>query len=185
MDRCYIDYIFISLPIERHYVGPKNAVFWDVFTAVTAEDMPLQEPQSHPSWGISSLRTRKTQNLILKMGTICSSETSVLARPTRRNIQKGIRQFKILAGVLVVSLTEIFKVTDTRSELHLSSQKQFKFLPKFQVWTSFCCLRKYYYDCRCQRVRLPTSNKETLERFQYKLLRIIIDTPWYVPNTVM
>jgi hypothetical protein len=30
-----------------------------------------------------------------------------------------------------------------------------------------------------------TSNKEILERFQSKTLRMIVDTPWYVPNTVV
>jgi hypothetical protein len=30
-----------------------------------------------------------------------------------------------------------------------------------------------------------TSNIEILERFQYKLLRLIMDVPWYVPNTVI
>jgi hypothetical protein len=29
-----------------------------------------------------------------------------------------------------------------------------------------------------------TSNKEILERFQSKALRMIVDAPWYVPNTV-
>jgi hypothetical protein len=30
-----------------------------------------------------------------------------------------------------------------------------------------------------------TSNIETLERFQSKALRMIMDAPWYVPNTVI
>jgi hypothetical protein len=30
-----------------------------------------------------------------------------------------------------------------------------------------------------------TSNIEILERFQSKALRMIVDTPWYVPNTVI
>jgi hypothetical protein len=30
-----------------------------------------------------------------------------------------------------------------------------------------------------------TANIEILERFQSKALRIIVDTPWYVPNTVI
>jgi hypothetical protein len=30
-----------------------------------------------------------------------------------------------------------------------------------------------------------TSNTEILERFQSKALRIIVDAPWYVPNTVI
>jgi hypothetical protein len=30
-----------------------------------------------------------------------------------------------------------------------------------------------------------TSNKEILERFQSKALRMIVDAPWYVPNTVI
>jgi hypothetical protein len=29
-----------------------------------------------------------------------------------------------------------------------------------------------------------TSNTEILERFQSKVLRMIVDAPWYVPNTV-
>jgi hypothetical protein len=29
-----------------------------------------------------------------------------------------------------------------------------------------------------------TSNIEILERFQSKALRMIVDAPWYVPNTV-
>jgi hypothetical protein len=31
----------------------------------------------------------------------------------------------------------------------------------------------------------PTSNIEILERFQSKILRMIVDTPWHVPNTVI
>jgi hypothetical protein len=30
-----------------------------------------------------------------------------------------------------------------------------------------------------------TSNVEILERFQSKVLRLIVDTPWYVPNTII
>jgi hypothetical protein len=30
-----------------------------------------------------------------------------------------------------------------------------------------------------------TSNVEILERFQSKVLRLIVDAPWYVPNTVI
>jgi hypothetical protein len=30
-----------------------------------------------------------------------------------------------------------------------------------------------------------TSNKEILERLQSKALRMIVDAPWYVPNTVI
>jgi hypothetical protein len=30
-----------------------------------------------------------------------------------------------------------------------------------------------------------TSDTEILERFQSKVLRMIVDTPWYVPNTVI
>jgi hypothetical protein len=30
-----------------------------------------------------------------------------------------------------------------------------------------------------------TSNLEILERFQSKAFRMIVDTPWYVPNTVI
>jgi hypothetical protein len=30
-----------------------------------------------------------------------------------------------------------------------------------------------------------TSNIEILERFQSKALRMIVDTPWFVPNTVI
>jgi hypothetical protein len=30
-----------------------------------------------------------------------------------------------------------------------------------------------------------TSNMEILERFQSKALRMIVDAPWYVPNTVI
>jgi hypothetical protein len=30
-----------------------------------------------------------------------------------------------------------------------------------------------------------TSNIEILERFQSKALRIIVDPPWYVPNTII
>jgi hypothetical protein len=29
-----------------------------------------------------------------------------------------------------------------------------------------------------------TSNIEVLERFQLKVLRMIVDAPWYLPNTV-
>jgi hypothetical protein len=32
---------------------------------------------------------------------------------------------------------------------------------------------------------LPTSNIEIIERFQSKALRLIVDVPWYVPNTVI
>jgi hypothetical protein len=32
--------------------------------------------------------------------------------------------------------------------------------------------------------KASTSNIETLERFQSKALRMIVDAPWYVPNTV-
>jgi hypothetical protein len=30
-----------------------------------------------------------------------------------------------------------------------------------------------------------TPNLEILERFQSKALRMIVDAPWYVPNTVI
>jgi hypothetical protein len=33
--------------------------------------------------------------------------------------------------------------------------------------------------------RASTSNIEILERFQSKALRMILDTPWYVPNTLI
>jgi hypothetical protein len=32
---------------------------------------------------------------------------------------------------------------------------------------------------------VSTSNIEILERFQLKALRMIVDAPWYVPNTVI
>jgi hypothetical protein len=32
---------------------------------------------------------------------------------------------------------------------------------------------------------VSTSNIEILERFQSKALRMIVDAPWYVPNTVI
>jgi hypothetical protein len=32
---------------------------------------------------------------------------------------------------------------------------------------------------------VSTSNIEILERFQYKALRMIVDAPWYVANTVI
>jgi hypothetical protein len=33
--------------------------------------------------------------------------------------------------------------------------------------------------------RASTSNIEILERFQSKVLRMIVDAPWHVPNTVI
>jgi hypothetical protein len=30
-----------------------------------------------------------------------------------------------------------------------------------------------------------TSNVEIVERFQSKVLRLIVDAPWYVPNTII
>jgi hypothetical protein len=33
--------------------------------------------------------------------------------------------------------------------------------------------------------KASTSNIEILERFQSKVLRMTVDTPWYVPNTVV
>jgi hypothetical protein len=33
--------------------------------------------------------------------------------------------------------------------------------------------------------KASTSNIEILERFQSKALRMIVDAPWYVPNTVI
>jgi hypothetical protein len=32
---------------------------------------------------------------------------------------------------------------------------------------------------------VSTSNIENIERFQSKALRMVVDTPWYVPNTVI
>jgi hypothetical protein len=39
-----------------------------------------------------------------------------------------------------------------------------------------------FIDWRLER---STSNIEILERFQSKALRMIVDAPWYVPNTVI
>jgi hypothetical protein len=36
-----------------------------------------------------------------------------------------------------------------------------------------------------KRDKACTSNTEILERFQSKVLRMIVDAPWYVPNTVI
>jgi hypothetical protein len=33
-----VESLFISLSLQGYYVGPKNAVFWDVFTAVLMKD---------------------------------------------------------------------------------------------------------------------------------------------------
>jgi hypothetical protein len=38
------------------------------------------------------------------------------------------------------------------------------------------------YNCG---VQLPLQKKEILERFQSKVLHMIVEAPWYVPNTVI
>jgi hypothetical protein len=36
-----------------------------------------------------------------------------------------------------------------------------------------------------RKSKLSTSNIEILERLQSKVLRIIVDAPWYVPNSLI
>jgi hypothetical protein len=39
--RRFIEHILINLPTEEYNVGSKNAVFWDIFTAITLKDVVL------------------------------------------------------------------------------------------------------------------------------------------------
>jgi hypothetical protein len=45
--------------------------------------------------------------------------------------------------------------------------------------------RYFVVTCFSLAVSASTSNTEILERFQSKALLMIVDAPWYVPNTVI
>jgi len=53
----------------------------------------------------------------------------------------------------------------------------------YPIYLSLVYLRRNY---EAADYYIPKfSNLEVLEKFQSKVLRIIIDTPWYVPNPVI
>jgi hypothetical protein len=51
--------------------------------------------------------------------------------------------------------------------------------------TNFSYIKQYSNQSGQLWGTASTSNKEILERFQSKALHMIVDTPWYVPNTVI
>jgi hypothetical protein len=55
--------------------------------------------------------------------------------------------------------------------------------------TNFSYIKQYSNRSGLNGIQLwgtaSTSNIEILERFQSKALRMIVDAPWYVPNTVI
>jgi hypothetical protein len=55
--------------------------------------------------------------------------------------------------------------------------------------TNVSCIRQYSNQSRLNGIQLWstafTSCKEILQRFQSKALSMIVDVPWYVPNTVI
>jgi hypothetical protein len=50
-----------------------------------------------------------------------------------------------------------------------------------QFYANKCLL----YSRTQKYLHTPTSNIEILQRFQSKALRMIVNAPWYVPNTVI
>jgi hypothetical protein len=59
----------------------------------------------------------------------------------------------------------------------------------FPQATNFSFIKQYLNQSGINGIQLwgtaSTSNIEFLERFQSKALRMIVDAPWYVPNTVI
>jgi hypothetical protein len=55
--------------------------------------------------------------------------------------------------------------------------------------TDFSHIKQYSNQSWTYEIQLSgtasISNIEILERFQWKALRMIVDSPWYVPNTVI
>jgi hypothetical protein len=60
-------------------------------------------------------------------------------------------------------------------------------LLNINAWTNINETWYAYYGTgvRPNGVFINTSNMEILERFQSQALRMIVDSPWYVPNTVI
>jgi hypothetical protein len=76
---------------------------------------------------------------------------------------------------LDLRLRNIYWIIGRKSQLSLENKLLvYKVIPK-PVWT---------YGVQLWGTA-SNSNLEILERFQSKMLRIITDAPWYVPNTVI
>jgi hypothetical protein len=76
---------------------------------------------------------------------------------------------------LGVTLTKTYWLLVRKSQLSLSNiLLLYKIIPK-PIWTLGIQLWG----------TASTSNIEILERFQSKALRMIVDAPWYVPNTLI
>jgi hypothetical protein len=73
------------------------------------------------------------------------------------------------------TLTKMYRLFRQKSKLSISNKLLiYKTILK-QIWT-------YGIQLWCTAT---TSNIEILERFLSKALRMIVDAPWYVPNTVI
>jgi hypothetical protein len=76
---------------------------------------------------------------------------------------------------LAITLTKIYWLLGRKSKLSTSKKLLiYKTILK-PIWT---------YGIQLWGTA-STSNIEILERFQSKALRMIVDSPWYVPNTVI
>jgi hypothetical protein len=76
---------------------------------------------------------------------------------------------------LGVTLTNIYWLLGRKSQISLSNKLLlYKTILK-PIWT---------YSIQLWGTA-STSNIELLERFQSKAVRMIVDTPWYVPNTLI
>jgi hypothetical protein len=76
---------------------------------------------------------------------------------------------------LLITFTKMYWLLRRKSKLSMSNKLlKYKTIIK-PIWT---------YGIQLWGTA-STSNIEILERFQSKALRMIVDAPWYVPNTVI
>jgi hypothetical protein len=75
----------------------------------------------------------------------------------------------------IITLTEMYWLFGCKSKLSTSNKLLIYKTVLKSIWT---------YGIQLWGTA-STSNKEILERFQWKVLRMIVDASWYVPNTVI
>jgi hypothetical protein len=90
------------------------------------------------------------------------------------NASPGIN-ISSLSGNIWASLTKLFWLLGRRSKLNLSNKLLIYKVALKPIWT---------YGIQLWGAA-STSNIEILERFQSKVLHLITDAPWYVPNTII
>jgi hypothetical protein len=76
---------------------------------------------------------------------------------------------------LGITLTKLYRLLRRRSKLNLSNKLLIYKVATKPIWT---------YGTQLWGAA-STSNIEILERYQSKVLRLITDAPWYVPNAII